>query len=99
MENNMTQGGGAAMPPKKPVIHWNCCLMPLLGKLFWIAGIAALVAAWISGNNGSVWGFGADQWYMNALVMGVLAITGSRKRMGSCRAGGTCGPHGAGCSC
>ena len=75
-------------------MHWSCCIVPLLSIVFWVAGIAALVLAWLAGD-GMIWGKADAFWYLNALALGVLAIGGHGKKLGSCRKGardhGMCG--------
>jgi hypothetical protein len=86
MENNNQVEG-----KKSCNIHWSCCFFPLLGSIAWIAGLLSVVYAWISISNGQpFWGLGAAEWFWSALTLGVLAMSASRKKMGSCRCGG-CG--------
>jgi len=44
------------------------------GKLLWILAFVAFILAWFSGTQGVVFGFNAQFWFWNALVLGVLAI-------------------------
>jgi len=72
-------------------LHWSCCVVPLLTLVFWVGGIIALVLAWSAGD-GMILGKADAYWYLNALALGVLAMGGRGKKLGSCRKG-ACG-HG-----
>lgn len=76
-------------------MHWNCCVVPLLSLAFWVAGIIALVLAWSAGD-GMIWGKADAFWYLNSLALGVLAMGGRGKKLGSCRKG-ACGSSCGGC--
>jgi len=69
---------------------WNCACWHWVGGLFWLAALVALVCAWVSTSKGvPVWGLDQNQWYGNALILGVLAIPLKLKGHGmGC---GTCG--------
>lgn len=70
-------------------MHWACCIAPMLSLVFWVAGIVSLVLAWSAGD-GMIWGKADAFWYLNALSLGVLAMGGRGKKIGSCRKG-SCG--------
>lgn len=78
-------------------MHWCCCIMPLVSGIFWGLAVVALVFAWLAWRDVFPWGerwanyaWGAQWWYWNALVLGVLAVYGRGKRFGACK-GGHCG--------
>lgn len=91
--SSCTSGKGGMCSP----MHWSCCIVPLLSIVFWIGGIAALVLAWSAGD-GMAWGRPDAFWYLNALSLGVLAMGGRGKKLGSCRKmGAGCGSACGGC--
>lgn len=72
-------------------IHWGCCWMPIFGHLAYAWGVLSLIFAFVAGADGVFWGMGAAGWMWSGLVAGVLAVSGSKKRMGSCRGCSNCG--------
>ena len=57
-------------------MHWYCCAKPWLGGLLWLAAAVALILAWSAGSSefGLVWGRDELHWYLDAIVLGVLAL-------------------------
>lgn len=45
-----------------------------LWKGLWGLSALALIAAWVATKTGLVWGLGAEHWFWDALVLGILAI-------------------------
>lgn len=65
--------------------HWSCCVLPIITKIFWVAGIVFAIAAWVSViKNQLVWGYGAQWWVINALMFGLLSLYGRGKKHGCC---------------
>ena len=77
MNNNQEMG----MDTAKGGHHWmhfSCCWHPIFRHLFWVAGVAALVLAWVAGAE-TVWGYSAQFWFVNAITFGILASATPRK--------------------
>jgi hypothetical protein len=66
-------------------MHWMCCWMPMLGGLAFAWGVLSLIFAFVAGADGAFMGYMADAWMWSGLVAGILAISGSKKKLGSCR--------------
>jgi len=73
--------------------HWACCVKPMLGAILWVGAFLALVAAWLTRTSGTGLFFGVDEihWYLDAIVLGVLAL-GCKFHCGN--ACGICGTKG-----
>lgn len=85
---------------KHDKIHWRCCWLPLLGLFLWFAAAVSLVLAWVAvSRKAPVLGYADIGWYLNAIVLSLLAIPLKLKRGwckmhgGSCGSG-DCGMHG-----
>lgn len=65
---------GGTCASYKDKLHWQCCMRPKCGKLFWLVALIALILAWVATFKGTVWGLDAMHWYWDALVLGVLAL-------------------------
>lgn len=77
--------------------HWACCVLPIISLLMWLAAMVFVVLSWISVMNatGEIWGLG-PQWYIwNAVMFGILAIYGGKRKIGH---HGMCGCR-PGCEC
>ena len=72
-------------------IHWMCCWVPMFGSLAFAWGVLSLIFAFVAGE-GVFWGMNAVGWMWSGLVAGVLAMSGTRKKLGACKmGGGSCG--------
>jgi hypothetical protein len=60
--------------------HFSCCLLPIFSNLFWFGALLSVVCAWLAGE-GTVWGWAAEIWYVNALALGILSI-GAHQQQG-----------------
>lgn len=76
-------------------MHWCCCTLPLLSGLFWLLALVALVFGWVAWQDVFL-GWGAQWWFWNALILGVLSLYGRGKSLGACK-GGHCGSCGGNC--
>lgn len=66
----------------------NCSCWHLVGGLFWAAAFLCLIFAWVGTSKGGAFsGVEVNTWYLNALVLGVLAVPLKLKG------------HGEGCAC
>ena len=74
---------------KHDKMHWRCCWKPMLGLLLWVAAAFSVVMAWLS-RGAPLLGYNDVGWYMNAVVLALLAIP---MKLG----GGWCGKHGDTC--
>ena len=50
--------------------HFKCRLW----KALWGLSALSLILAWVAARSGSVWGYGMEHWFWDALILGVLAI-------------------------
>ena len=94
MEHHEHKMEGGEMGGKKHCgpMHWNCCLWPMFGRLAWLLSVVAVVCAWVATPRANgLWGFGSLWYFWNAVALGVIAIPGSKRHMGACRHGGSCG--------
>lgn len=76
------------------IYHWK----QKTGAVLWVVSLLALIAAWIASNSefGLVWGRDEIHWYLDALVLGVLALGCKMHRgKGDC---GKCDSRGCGVS-
>ena len=78
--------------------------MPMLGGLAFAWGVLSLIFAFVAGNDGTYWGMGAAGWMWSGLVAGVLAMSGTRRKLGACKCNncgsmscGGCGDGGKHC--
>ena len=70
-QKNMMSGGGKMFHQ-----YWHMVLA-IVAKIFWVAAVVFVVAAWMSVmRNDLVWGYGAQWWIWNTLMFGVLALYG-----------------------
>ena len=66
--------------------HITCCVKPILGGLFWMAAFLALLAAWLArvSPDRLIWGIDEGHWYLDALVLGILALGCKIHSLGAC---------------
>ncbi len=60
-----------------------CCSKHAIGKALWVLAAISLILAWVSGSD-IIFGADALTWYINAIVLGILAIPLKIGRCGSC---------------
>src|ERR1044072_776561 len=64
--------------------HWACCILPVVSCILWVAAIVFVVLSWVSVMNesGEIAGYGPQWWIWNAVMFGILALYGGRRKMG-----------------
>ncbi|MEK7115217.1 MAG: hypothetical protein AAB847_02570 [Patescibacteria group bacterium] len=75
-------------------MHWYCCVKPMLGGVLWVAAAIALIAAWMASSSdiGLVYGRDELHWYLDAIVLAVLAL-GCKIHCGRGDGCGMCGTN------
>ncbi len=86
--------------------HLKCCFKPLLGKLFWLLSVLALVLAWTASanadgvlcfqsraDNGTCpsGGLPVAHLFLDSIALGVLSLGLKRKHCMNGMMGGNCG--------